>query len=60
MSANRGRPEKDNPAKEVIPPIRVTKEQKENYRSAAKDAGMSLSTWIKVLADEASEKSHIA
>lgn len=54
MSSKRGRPEKEDSAREVIPPIRVTKEQKQHYRSAAEEAGMSLSAWLKHLANEAS------
>ena len=51
----RGRPQKENSAKEIIPPIRVTAEQKKVYKFAAKEAGMSLSGWLKYLADSATE-----
>jgi predicted HicB family RNase H-like nuclease len=39
-------------ANDVIPPIRVTKEQKEAYKKAAKDNGFSLSAWIKKILDK--------
>lgn len=51
----RGRPQKEDSASEVIPPIRVTAEQKYMYKIAAKEAGMSLSGWLKFLADSATE-----
>lgn len=51
----RGRPQKEDAATEVIPPIRVTSEQKNLYKHAAKEAGMSLSGWFKFLADSAAE-----
>ena len=52
-SNQRGRPQKEDPASEVIPPIRVTSEQKHVYKLAAKEAGMSLSGWLKSLANSA-------
>lgn len=52
-SSQRGRPQKEVSASEVIPPIRVTTEQKHAYKCAAKEAGMSLSGWLKSLANSA-------
>ena len=52
-SNQRGRPQKEISASEVIPPIRVTTEQKHAYKRAAKEAGMSLSGWLKSLANSA-------
>lgn len=49
---SRGRPKKGGCASETLPPIRVTPHQKENYRAAAKSAGLSLSAWLKKIADE--------
>ncbi len=43
---------KDELASDVIPPIRVTKEQKDAYKKAAKDNGFSLSAWIKKILDK--------
>jgi hypothetical protein len=42
-----GRPKLTNPANERLPHIRVTKEQLDNYRSAATEYGKSLSGWVK-------------
>ncbi len=39
-------------ASDVIPPIRVTKEQKDAYKKAAKDNGFSLSAWVKKTLDK--------
>ena len=47
-----GRPPKDNNATTTLPPIRVTPEQKDAYKAAADNAGLSLSAWLKMLADE--------
>lgn len=52
-SNQRGRPQKEVSASEVIPPIRVTTEQKHAYKRAAEEAGMSLSGWLKSLANSA-------
>ena len=54
MKKKRGRPPK-NGASAVLPPIRVTPAQKDKYEKAAAKAGMTLSAWIKDLADKASE-----
>lgn len=48
----RGRPLKDDNATEVLPPIRVTLEQKQLYKKAAKKADLGLSAWIRFLADK--------
>jgi len=48
----RGRPPKDNNATTTLSPIRVTPDQKEQYQAAAKKANLSLSAWLKKLADE--------
>lgn len=48
----RGRPPKERSSSEVLPPVRVTPEQKETYKKAAELAGMSLSAWLKKAADE--------
>ena len=48
----RGRPPKTNPSSKTLPPIRVTADQKERYRKAAEKKGMSVSAWIKSLADK--------
>lgn len=47
-----GRPPKSDSASEVLPPIRVTAEQKKTYRDAAKFAGLSLSAWLKEAAED--------
>lgn len=49
--SNRGRPAKNNGAKEVLPPIRITEEQQTLYKQAAQAEGKCLSAWIKLLAD---------
>lgn len=49
---NRGRPHKAINASETLPPIRVTPQQKEKYKLAAQKAGLSLSAWLKKIADE--------
>lgn len=48
----RGRPQKPDSASEVLPPVRVTPEQKETYKEAAKLSGMSLSAWLKEAAED--------
>jgi len=52
--AKRGRPPKADSSSEVLPPVRVTPEQKEiyRYRAAAKSEGLSLSAWLKRAAQE--------
>lgn len=57
MSGKRGRPRQVETANEVISPIRVTKEQKMRYKEFAKSAGMPLSAWLKMLADNACKES---
>lgn len=47
----KGRPQKAIKASEVLPPVRVTLAQKNAYQRAARDAGMSLSSWLKHVAD---------
>ena len=47
----RGRPPKSNSASETLSPIRVTKQQKILYKKAAEQANISVSAWIKGLAD---------
>lgn len=54
----RGRPPKDKNSSEVLPPVRVTPEQKDTYKKAAELAGMSLSAWLKKAADEKSTHQH--
>lgn len=51
---NRGRPKQNVSATETLPPIRVTPQQKSNYKLAAEAAGLSLSAWFKTIADEKS------
>lgn len=48
----RGRPQKSDSATEVLPPVRVTPEQKETYKEAAKFSGLSLSAWLKEAAED--------
>ena len=48
----RGRPLKSDTSSEVLPPVRVTPEQKEVYRAAAKSEGITLSAWLKKAAHE--------
>ena len=48
----RGRPPKQHSLSEVLPPVRVTPEQKESYKKAAELEGLSLSAWLKKAADE--------
>jgi len=48
----RGRPPKLHSSSEVLPPVRVTPEQKETYRKAAESVGLSLSAWLKNAADK--------
>jgi predicted HicB family RNase H-like nuclease len=50
--SKRGRPQKPDSASEVLPPVRVTPEQKETYKEAAKFAGLSLSAWLKEAAED--------
>jgi len=50
--AKRGRPPKADSSSEVLPPVRVTPEQKEIYKAAAKSEGLSLSAWLKRAAQE--------
>lgn len=53
----RGRPYLEKAASSTLPPIRVTPEEKELFRKAAENAGMSLSAWIKSIARENIAKS---
>ena len=48
----RGRPKKGNCADSTLPPIRVTSQQKESYQLSALKEGLSLSAWLKKVADE--------
>lgn len=48
----RGAPKKDNPASEQVL-IRSTPDEKSAWRKAATAKGLSLSTWLKDLANEA-------
>lgn len=48
----RGRPRLETKASSTLPPIRVTPEEKEQFREAAEKAGMSLSAWIKSIVRE--------
>lgn len=48
----RGRPPKQRSSSEVLPPVRVTPQQKIIYKKAAELAGLSLSAWLKKAADE--------
>jgi hypothetical protein len=50
--SKRGRPPKPDSASEVLPPVRVTPEQKETYKEAAKFVGLSLSAWLKEAAED--------
>ena len=59
MTQKRGRPKKVNKATEVLPPIRVTKDQVCLYKNAASQAGVSLSAWLKQLADSEIERQGI-
>lgn len=52
----RGRPPKSNSASETLSPIRVTTEQKALYKQAAEKANLSVSAWIKGLADREAKK----
>ncbi len=54
----RGRPPKSNSASETLSPIRVTPEQKALYKQAAEKAKLSVSAWIKELADREAKKAH--
>jgi predicted HicB family RNase H-like nuclease len=54
----RGRPPKDKNSSEVLPPVRVTPEQKVTYKKAADLAGISLSAWLKKAADEKSNNQY--
>lgn len=54
----RGRPPKSNSASETLSPIRVTPEQKVLYKQAAEKAKLSVSAWIKELADREAKKAH--
>ncbi|GAB1081915.1 MAG: hypothetical protein SStaBPW_38140 [Shewanella algae] len=54
----RGRPQKSNSASETLSPIRVTPEQKALYKKAAEKAKLSVSSWIKELADRETQKKH--
>lgn len=47
-----GRPHSENNADKVLPPVRVTSDQKTKYKAAAKKSNLSLSAWIKKIADE--------
>lgn len=46
----RGAPPKENPASDRIE-IRVTPDQRRSWLAAAKRAGLSLSAWLKALAE---------
>ena len=48
----KGRPPKEITLSEVLPPIRVTPDQKVTYRKAAESSGMSLSAWLKAAAEK--------
>lgn len=52
----RGRPSKPAHLKrsQTIPPVKVTGTEKKRYKKAAKKAGLSLSAWLRSLADSAS------
>ncbi len=52
----RGRPPKPNSSSETLSPIRVTPEQKKLYREAAEREKLSVSAWIKRLADREAKK----
>jgi len=52
----RGRPPKSDSASETLSPIRVTPEQKALYKHAAEKAQLSMSAWIKDLADREAKK----
>jgi hypothetical protein len=52
----RGRPPKLISASETLSPIRVTPEQKALYKKAADEAQLSVSAWIKSLADKEIKK----
>lgn len=51
----RGAPPKENPAS-VRVEFRVTPDQRDSWVTAAKRAGMTLSAWLKALADKAVQK----
>ncbi len=55
-NVKRGRPVKPAHLKrsEIIPGFKVTKAEKKRYKKAAKAAKMSLSAWLRSLADTAS------
>ncbi|MGP1831855.1 plasmid mobilization protein [Shewanella frigidimarina] len=53
----RGRPYLEKPSSSTLPPIRVTPEEKEQFKDAAEKSGMSLSAWIKSIARENIAKS---
>jgi len=50
---SRGRPPIKDPARAVVR-FRVTTGERERYREAAKRQGVSLSVWLKTLADRES------
>ncbi len=54
--SSRGRPTKNNGAKQVLPPIRITEEQRARYKQAAQAEGKCLSAWIKSLADREADR----
>lgn len=51
MKKKRGAPKKENPASSRLE-IRCTPGQKERWTVAAKKSGLSLSSWVKKLADD--------
>jgi len=51
FSNHRGRPKKKDGATDTLPPIRVTPKQKMEYKLAADQAGLTMSAWLKNLAD---------
>ena len=52
------RPKKTDEEKagKVLPPIRITADQDDKYRKAAKDNGFALSAWVKKTLDKAVEE----
>lgn len=52
----RGRPFKEETARLVLPPIRVTEEQRSRYKQAADEQGKKLSSWLRDIADKESKR----
>ena len=50
--SKRGRPPKIDSFSDVLPPIRVTPDQKASFKEAASAAGLSFSAWLKEAAEE--------